>query len=407
MAVNIDTVYQRVLAIANKEQRGTITPLEFNIFANQAQMDIFEQYFYDRTQFERRPGNETEYSDMLNILDEKISLFEKSAELTPTLNVGTKSINPYYFKLFSKPDLYRFGSIIWNKYGDDMLLGSGFDTNVGANTVGDYFTTSGNFTIGSSKATKSAGAVGYLNVLPSTEVGGNSAQTLFTGFTQGKKYALTLTITPTSSTGELRFVNNLQTFTNLSTGGVANSFPSGAASSGDFTINEASDGTETQKTLIWIQGPTTPTLLSIWGDADWAGSIDNISVREIHDPIEVSRVSNKEIISIQNLPLVKPTETNPMYTVDNTGFTVYPNTITSGIWCNYINKPIKVNWAYQVVNDSALYNSTNSVDFELHASEETDLVIKILALAGVSLQDPGLYQIASSEDNKNTTQEKQ
>ena len=43
--VNIDTVYQRVLAIANKEQRGYITPQEFNLYANQAQMDIFEQYF--------------------------------------------------------------------------------------------------------------------------------------------------------------------------------------------------------------------------------------------------------------------------------------------------------------------------------------------------------------------------
>ena len=47
MAVNIDTVYQRVLAFANKEQRGYITPQEFNLFANQAQMEIFEQYFYD------------------------------------------------------------------------------------------------------------------------------------------------------------------------------------------------------------------------------------------------------------------------------------------------------------------------------------------------------------------------
>ena len=40
--VNIDTVYQRVLAIANKEQRGYITPQEFNLLANQAQMEIFE-----------------------------------------------------------------------------------------------------------------------------------------------------------------------------------------------------------------------------------------------------------------------------------------------------------------------------------------------------------------------------
>jgi len=52
MAVSIDTVYQRVLSIANKEQRGYITPIEFNLLANQAQMMIFEQYFYDLSQFE-------------------------------------------------------------------------------------------------------------------------------------------------------------------------------------------------------------------------------------------------------------------------------------------------------------------------------------------------------------------
>ena len=75
MAVSIDTVYQRVLAIANKEQRGYVTPQEFNILANQAQMDIFEQYFYDKNQFLRQPGNDTTYSDMIDLLDEKIDIF--------------------------------------------------------------------------------------------------------------------------------------------------------------------------------------------------------------------------------------------------------------------------------------------------------------------------------------------
>ena len=51
--VSVDTVYQRVLALTNKEQRGYISPVKFNLFANQAQMDIFEQYFYDRNQFGR------------------------------------------------------------------------------------------------------------------------------------------------------------------------------------------------------------------------------------------------------------------------------------------------------------------------------------------------------------------
>ena len=68
MAISIDEVYQTVLALANKEQRGYITPQEFNLFANQAQMEIFEQYFYDLNQFKRVPGNSSGYADMVKNL---------------------------------------------------------------------------------------------------------------------------------------------------------------------------------------------------------------------------------------------------------------------------------------------------------------------------------------------------
>ena len=99
--VKIDNVYQKVLAIVNKEQRGYITPQEFNLFADHAQMDIFEQYFYDMNQFSRVPGNDTDYSDMLTLIEEKVSLFQKVEQLT-------SFINPYYKK---PEDLYRIGSI--------------------------------------------------------------------------------------------------------------------------------------------------------------------------------------------------------------------------------------------------------------------------------------------------------
>ena len=75
MAVSVDTVYQRVLAIANKEQRGYITPQEFNLLANQAQLEMFEQYFYDIADIELDHGSSTEFSDLLHILEEKISPF--------------------------------------------------------------------------------------------------------------------------------------------------------------------------------------------------------------------------------------------------------------------------------------------------------------------------------------------
>ena len=98
--VSIDTVYQKVLALANKEQRGYITPQEFNLFADQAQKEILEQYFYDINQFGRAPGNDTEYSDMLNLLEEKISIFEDNNPVTGGVNLP--------------PDLYRLGAIIFN-----------------------------------------------------------------------------------------------------------------------------------------------------------------------------------------------------------------------------------------------------------------------------------------------------
>ena len=102
MAVNINEVYKRVLAIANKEQRGHITPLEFNNLATQVQLEIFEQYFYDINLQSRKPGNSTEFSDHLKILEEKIAPFRvndqtlfSATELvsTPTFSSGTGSWN--------------------------------------------------------------------------------------------------------------------------------------------------------------------------------------------------------------------------------------------------------------------------------------------------------------------------
>ena len=78
MAVSVNDVYQKVLAITNKEQRGYITPQEFNLFADQAQMEIFEQYFYDTNQFKRIPGNDSEYHDMVDLIDEKLYFFRSS-----------------------------------------------------------------------------------------------------------------------------------------------------------------------------------------------------------------------------------------------------------------------------------------------------------------------------------------
>lgn len=81
MAISVDTIYQRVLALANKEQRGYITPQEYNLLANQAQMSIFESYFYAKNQRDRaEPGrtNEVDETDISELLDAKLSPFQSN-----------------------------------------------------------------------------------------------------------------------------------------------------------------------------------------------------------------------------------------------------------------------------------------------------------------------------------------
>ena len=243
MAVSINNVYQKVLAIANKEQRGYITPQEFNLFANQAQMEIFEQYFYDLNQFSRILGNDTNYADMVTLLNEKIDHFEKYRVAVDMSNGSGVGI---------LPDYYRIGKVFY------------YDTD--------------------------------------------------------NKY------------------------------------------------------------------------------------------------VEIEKINQNKIHHIQNSPLMKPNETRPVYVRfsgvgDNESnrerrIQIYPVTITSRVQCNFIAKPATVNWQYNVINNSALYTPTGTVDFELHESEEQTLVNKILQLAGVSIKDYNLAKAAGEQEVKEIQQEK-
>ena len=70
--INVDTVYQTVQALVNKEQRGYLTPQEFNLFVNQVQQDIYEQYFYDLNAFREKRPEAHLLGDSVSQLMEKI-----------------------------------------------------------------------------------------------------------------------------------------------------------------------------------------------------------------------------------------------------------------------------------------------------------------------------------------------
>jgi len=121
--VSIDTVYQKVLALANKEQRGYITPQDFNLFANQAQMEIFEQYFYDINKGNKASGNNTEYSDVLSLLEEKIRLFE--VERGNNWAIANMTVVSGYITI---PEvIYRLGDVRIGSNQVEMLTSKKFD----------------------------------------------------------------------------------------------------------------------------------------------------------------------------------------------------------------------------------------------------------------------------------------
>jgi hypothetical protein len=125
------------------------------------------------------------------------------------------------------------------------------------------------------------------------------------------------------------------------------------------------------------------------------------------EEIEVERINANEFLYINSSPLTKPRNVRPLYVADYRGLKVYGDVeITADIDLTYVKQPAKVEWKYQMVLGEALYDSSFSVNFELHASEETELVIKILELASLAAKDLQVNQIATQEEIRNTQQEK-
>ena len=81
----INSVRNTVLSILNKNNYGYISPSDFNLFAKQAQLEIFEDYFskYNdiiNMQNVRRSGSE--YGDELKAIEEAMEVFSRVSHLT-------------------------------------------------------------------------------------------------------------------------------------------------------------------------------------------------------------------------------------------------------------------------------------------------------------------------------------
>jgi hypothetical protein len=98
MAININKVYKSVLSILNKEQRGYLTPSEYNNLARQAQLELLDKLFYDYNRFlniEKAGRVNDALADIPVKIQEQIDPFYAQADITLTNGVGTLPTDVY------------------------------------------------------------------------------------------------------------------------------------------------------------------------------------------------------------------------------------------------------------------------------------------------------------------------
>jgi len=81
----INSVRNTVLSVINKNNYGYITPADFNLFAKQAQMEIYEEYYssYNKTiNMENARMSGTGYADIEQPIAETLESFLVTANLT-------------------------------------------------------------------------------------------------------------------------------------------------------------------------------------------------------------------------------------------------------------------------------------------------------------------------------------
>jgi len=103
MAINVDTVYKTVLLVLNQQQRGYMTPDEFNKVGAQVQLNIFEGYFEELNQQYRVPQNDTEYANRVENIEQNLQFFQRTG--------ATAYVGPHF--TLTPTDIYRLGSVFY------------------------------------------------------------------------------------------------------------------------------------------------------------------------------------------------------------------------------------------------------------------------------------------------------
>ena len=136
----IDSVRNTVLSILNKNNYGYISPSDFNLFAKQAQLDLFDDYFYQynyQINKENARQSGTGYADIKKGYEEVIETFGVTNYLTTTSTLlNTVSIGSKFYlpaQLYTGDDYYLINKVL----AYETTRATGTTTSILANSLDD------------------------------------------------------------------------------------------------------------------------------------------------------------------------------------------------------------------------------------------------------------------------------
>jgi hypothetical protein len=128
-----------------------------------------------------------------------------------------------------------------------------------------------------------------------------------------------------------------------------------------------------------------------------------INISRSSRSVNFDELDKSEYTYVNSSKLTIPSKTYPVYYRGYNGIHVSPTSLVGeNLTLDYIKMPTDPYWGFSKngSNGSYEYTANTSTDFELHESDEVDLVIKILGYSGVIIKDPTVIQVASNEENK-------
>jgi len=128
-----------------------------------------------------------------------------------------------------------------------------------------------------------------------------------------------------------------------------------------------------------------------------------INISRSNRSVNFDELGKSEYTYVNSSKLTTPSKTYPVYYRGYNGVHISPiSLVGENVTLDYIKNPNEPYWGYSKNsnNGSYEYSASSSTDFELHESDEVDLIIKILGFAGVIIKDPTVIQVAGNEENK-------